>query len=243
VIASFHLVRYRRPVVAAAKGLVGEVAGLRFWRPLNVGGDFGWFRQHPTRWALYPRLRPDFHRWAYYAVWEDEAHLDGFLRGWGNGRDWRESAAEAYHVWLRPLEVRGPWEGTQLLTGSDSAVTPAGPVAYLTRLDLSLRATLVMWGSAAPRILRHLPDADELILGVPLVDRPYSQPATFSLWRTHDAAMAFAHRDGGHREAVRRLQRTQPDVLRRFSSAGFVPYRHEGSWNGHDPLASLRQAA
>jgi hypothetical protein len=219
---------------------VGEVAGLRFWRPLNVGGDFAWFRQHPTRPALYPRL--DFHRWGYYAVWDDDADLDGFL-GNAGAWAWRESAVEACHVWLRPLQARGPWEGTQLLKGSESAPTPGGPVAYLTRLDLSVRATLAMWASAAPEILPHFPDGDELLLGVPLVDRPYAQPATFSLWPTHQAAMAFARGQAGHRQAVGRLQRAQYDVLRRFSSAGFDPYRHEGTWNGHDPLASLGHAA
>jgi hypothetical protein len=80
MIASFHLVKYRR-FSLPAKRLAGRVEGLRFWRPLNVGGDFAWFREHPSRWALYPRLRPDLHHWAFYAVWEDESFLNEFLAG------------------------------------------------------------------------------------------------------------------------------------------------------------------
>ena len=115
--------------------------------------------------------------------------------------------------------------------------------AYLARLDLSARATVAMWGSAAPALLHHLPDRDNMLLGVPLVDRPYTQPVSFSLWRTREAAMAFAHRESGHRDAIRRLQRSQHNVVARFSSAGFEPYRCQGTWNGRDPLPALRGAA
>jgi hypothetical protein len=98
-------------------------------------------------------------------------------------------------------------------------------------------------GSAAPALLHHLPDRGELLLGVPLVDRPYTQPVSFSLWRTPEAAMAFAHTPGGHRDAIRRLQRSQHDVVARFSSGGFEPYRSEGTWKGHDPLRALSRSA
>jgi hypothetical protein len=243
MIASFHLIHYRRRLFSPPKRLTGQVAGLRFWRPLNIGGDFAWFREHPSRWALYPRLRPDFHRWAFYAVWDDTAALDDFLASSATGQRWQDAAAEAYHLWLRPIRAHGPWPGTQLLHGAPARDPAGGPVAYLARLDLSLRATAAMWGSAAPRLLHYLPDSADLLLGVPLVDRPYTQPVSFSLWRTAGAAMAFAHGEGGHRDAIRRLQRPQPDVLARFSSAGFEPCHCAGTWHGRDPLRGLAVAA
>lgn len=243
MIASFHLIHYRRPSLSPPKRLAGQVDGLHFWRPLNIGGDFSWFRDHPSRWALYPRLRPDLHRWAFYALWDDEAFLEEFLARSATGRSWRDRTAEACHLWLRPIRARGPWPGTRLLQGSEASAPRGGPVAYLARLDLSVRATVAMWGSAAPALLPHLPDRDDLLLGVPLVDRPYTQPVSFSLWRTPEAATAFAYRETGHRDAIRRLQRSQHDVVTQFSSAGFDPYRCEGTWNGHHPLPALRRAA
>jgi hypothetical protein len=243
MIASFHLIRYRRPLLWPPKRLAGQVDGLRFWRPLNIGGDFAWFRAHPSRWALYPRLRPDLHRWAFYAVWDDEACLEEFLARSATGRSWREGTAEACHLWLRPIRARGPWLGTRLLQGAEVSAPRGGPVAYLARLDLSVRATVAMWGSAAPALLHHLPDCDDLLLGVPLVDRPYTQPVSFSLWRAPDAAMTFAYRESGHREAIRRLQCSQHDLVARFSSAGFDPSRCEGTWNGSNPMPALRRAA
>jgi hypothetical protein len=59
LIASLHIVEYRKRVFSPPKRLVGKVVGLRFWRPLNIGADFAWFREHPSRWSLYTQLKPD----------------------------------------------------------------------------------------------------------------------------------------------------------------------------------------
>jgi hypothetical protein len=238
MIASCHAVELRKPVPSPPKRLAGQVAGLRFWRPLNIGGDFGWFRDHPSRWGLYARLKPAFHRWAFYAVWDDEAALDEFLASSEVGRGWREGATEGCHFRLRPNHARGTWEGTAVLNGSKAAKPVDGPVAHIVRLDLSLRGTLAMWGSAAPGLLHHLPESNELLLGLPMVDRPYVQPVSFSLWRTAGSAADFAYRGHGHQDAVARVRRSQTNLLDRYSTASFEPYRCDGTWNGRNPLAA-----
>ena len=237
MIASFHLIEYRRRVFSPPAGLAGDVAGLRYWRPLNIGGDFGWFREHPTRRSLYPRLRPDFRHWAFYALWEDERDVDEFLATSELGRQWADGSTQACHFWLRPHHVRGPWEGMRLLQGFEETGAAAGTVAHLVRLDLTARGTLAMWGSAAPNLLRHLPERTELLLGIPLVDRPYAQPVSFSVWRSAGSAAEFAYRGEGHRHAVERVRRSQPDLADRYSAGRFEPYRCEGSWNGFEAAA------
>ena len=110
---------------------------------------------------------------------------------------------------------------------------PPGTVAHLVRLDLSARGTLAMWGSAAPNLLRHLPDSTELLLGIPLVDRPYVQPVSFSVWRSPGSAADFAYRGEGHRHAVERVRRSQPDLADRYLRRPLRDrYRCQGSWNG-----------
>ena len=189
----WHLVEYRRRVLTPAR-LAGRVDSLRFWRPLDLGGDFGWFRDHPSRWALYRRLKPDFRRWAFYAVWDDDAALDRFLAN--PPRRWADGWAECLSLRLRPRAARGPWAGVDALEAPAAEPAREGTVAHIVRLDLSLRGTLAMWGSAAPHILRFLPDAHDLLLGIPLVDRPYMQPVSFSLWRSPDAVRQFARHRG-----------------------------------------------
>src|SRR5262249_21612797 len=213
MIASFHIIEYRRPVLLPPKRLAEQVAGLRFWRPLNVGGDFGWFHDHPGRWGLYARLKPNLHRWAFYAVWERDSALDEFLTSSNTGRTWNEETNEACHLWLRPQRARGAWRGTEVLQGVKSTGPTDGRVAHIVRLDLSLRGTLAMWGSAAPALLHHLPDSTDLLLGLPMVDRPYVQPVSFSVWRTAESATTFAYHGQGHQDAVARVERSQHDLL------------------------------
>src|SRR6266536_3011157 len=239
MIASFHIVEYRKPVFSPPKRLADEVTGLRFWRPLNIGGDFAWFRDHPGRWGLYARLRPHFRHWAFYGVWEEEAALEEFLTTSETGRAWSETTAEICHFWLRPNRVRGPWRGIAVLRDSE-AERADGPVAHIVRLDLSLRGTLAMWGSAAPNLLHHLPESTELLLGLPLVDRPYVQPVSFSVWRTTASATTFAYREQGHRDAIACVQRSQTNLLDRSPTGSFEPYRCEGTWKGNIPLAPAR---
>jgi hypothetical protein len=239
VIASFHLVEYRKRAFSPPKQLAGQVAGLHFWRPLNIGGDFAWFREHPSRWSLYRRLKPDFRRWAFYAVWEEEAALEQFLTASETSRVWSETTAEACHFWLRPNHARGAWKGTRLLQSAGNGHSD-GPVAHLVRLDLTLRGTLAMWGFAAPHLLHHLPGRDDLLLGLPLVDRPYMQPVSFTVWRTSESALTFAHRDQDHRDAVARVRRSQDDLMERYSTGSFEPYRCDGTWKGCNVLELVR---
>ena len=236
VIASFHLIEYRKRVFSPPKQLPEQLAGLYFWRPLNVGGDFAYYREHPSRWALYRRLKPDFRRWAFYAAWEEQAALEEFLSTSDTGQRWRESTTEACHFWLRLNHARGPWKGVQALKGAQRDGRTDGPVAHLIRLDLTARGTLAMWGSAAPNIFHHLPDSNELLLGLPLVDRPYMQPVSFTVWRSSASASTFAHGEQGHRDAVARVRRSQPSLLDRYSTGCFEPYRCDGTWKGRNAL-------
>src|SRR5438093_2839617 len=180
MIASFHVLQYSKRALAPPRRLAGRVDGLCFWRPLNIGGDFGWFREHPNRWGLYRRMKPDFRRWAFYGVWADEGALDEFLEYSPLAQSWSDGCSEALHLWLRPLHVTGPWRGMQALVGSEAAIPRDAPVAVLVRLDLTFRGALAMWGSAAPHVFHHIPESSELLMGIPLVDRPYVQPVSFT---------------------------------------------------------------
>jgi hypothetical protein len=237
MIASMHLVRYRRRVLRPAKDLAGRIRGLRYWRPLNIGRDFAWFREHPARRHLYPRLRPDFCRWAYFGVWDDQAAYDAFTADppptWADGRE------ESLTMGLRPIAAHGTWAGTQALGLSRRAAPAAGAVAHLVRLDLSLRGTLAMWGSAVPGVLHCLPDRADMLLGIPLVDRPYSHPMSFTVWSSADAVSRFAHHGQGHRTAVARVQHSQPDLAACYSTAEFEPFQWQGTWQGLSFPASV----
>jgi hypothetical protein len=106
VLASFHLTRYPRssaPDGMARMGfdrpLLARTPGLRFWKLMGTGRGASM------------TLGADLRRWALFAVWEDEAALDGFLAHSEVIARRGALGAESFDVKLAPLRARGAWSG------------------------------------------------------------------------------------------------------------------------------------
>src|ERR1043165_2368155 len=104
LLASFHLIRYPRATapqgmarMAFDRSELRVTRGLRFWRLLGTGR------------GSTMTLSADLRRWALFAVWDAERHLDAFLLNSEVGMRWRALADERYHVRLAPLRSRGAW--------------------------------------------------------------------------------------------------------------------------------------
>src|ERR1044072_1612102 len=132
-LASFHLIRYPRSTAPEGLSRMGldrlalrRTAGLRFWRLLGTG-----------RGATMT-ISADLRRWALFAVWEDEAALDGFLAASPVTQRWDDLARERWDVRLETLSSSGAWGATTPLPAPRQAGAPAydGPVAILTRASI-----------------------------------------------------------------------------------------------------------
>ncbi len=111
VVVSFHLARFASATAATARVPVDRLAlrrvpGLRFGRLLGTG-------RGRTMSAS-----ADLHRWAIFAVWDDEAAAERF-RSHPLSRRW-DRGDERFDVLLRPLGAHGAWAGTDPL-GDDSS--------------------------------------------------------------------------------------------------------------------------
>jgi hypothetical protein len=233
VVASFHLHRF--PTRHAARAAVGTVLdrrplattpGLRFARGMGTGrgADMG--------------PGADLHRWALFAVWDDDAALDRFLATSTLSQRWSDRAVEAWMVRLLPLAATGAWGGADPLTGLDEdaarlAVAEGGPVAVLTRATIPARH----WAAfhrAVPPVDRVLHRQEGLLATLGVGERPVGLQATFSLWRSADDVAAFAYRPGPHRDVIATARRQ--GWFREELFARFAPYASAGSWDGRDPL-------
>jgi hypothetical protein len=226
-IASFHLVReptWKSPLALARLGTdrlwLRRTRGLVFWRLLGTGaGDR-------------TGSGADLARTALFAVWEDEAELDEFLRDSHMARRWHR-AQEGWHVRLRGVGGHGRWRGVDPLDGLEAG-SADGPIAIITRADVR-RHSWKAFGAASDVVDVELHSAAGLIDVVGIGEAPVGRLATFSLWETQAAARAFAYSMPDHVEVIRRTR--DEDWYAEEMFARFEPYGSTGTWNGRDPLA------
>ncbi|MEM8618080.1 MAG: spheroidene monooxygenase [Actinomycetota bacterium] len=229
-VASFHLVsetRWLTPFalarLATDRPRLARVNGLRFWRLLGTAhGD-------DTAGGA------DLHRTALFAVWDDEADLDAFLRTHRIAQRWH-AAAEAWHVRLRGAGGHGTWRGVDVLDGLVPGADD-GPVAIITRADVRRRSWRT-FRDAARVVDTELHQSDGLLAVVGVGEAPIGRLGTFSLWNSLDEAAAFARRSPEHVKVIRRTRRERWYGEELF--ARFEPYDAVGSWNGRNPLDGQR---
>lgn len=229
-IASFHLVRDRPGRQLAVLARLGTdrlqlpgVAGLRFWRLLGTGDGAN------------TGPGADLRRSALFAVWDDESDLDRFLGEHPIARRWAD-ADEAWSVRLRSAGGHGTWRGAPVLDMIEPGRAD-GPLAVVTRADVRAGSWRAFRAAGVP-VSDELQGADGLLAVVGIGEAPVGRLGTFSLWRSLDAARAYATQLPAHREVVRRTRTERWYGEELF--ARFEPYASTGTWDGVDPLATAR---
>jgi len=172
------------------------------------------------------RPRPDLGRVGLLAFWDDDQSLDAFLAT----DPLAARLADGWHARLTPVKHTGAWPG---LFDEPAHGNVTGPAVTLTLGRLRL--------PEAPRFLRTSAKAEAQALAAPgfrwgtALARP-PVVATCSLWRSAADLAGYAHRPGGHADAL------AADQARPFHHRSIFircrPDRSVGHLDGANPLAA-----
>ncbi|MBV9795564.1 MAG: spheroidene monooxygenase [Actinobacteria bacterium] len=171
--------------------------------------------------------KPDLHRIARLAFWDDEQALDAFLASPAAA-----PLAGGWHVRLAPVRASGDWPG---LTDQPMGDPVDGPAVAVTlgRLRLSQTGRFLR---ASARAEAAALDAPGLLWGLALACPPLV--ATCSAWRDTSALAAYAYRARGHADAVAAQQRRP--FHQRSAFIRFRPYDSTGALEaGPAPSAAV----
>ena len=228
---TFALFRFnRRKLWAfAAMGLrrsgLQDVPGLRFARMMGSGSGIGF------------SARPDFSRYALFAVWRNRASADAFFAESPFVEAYRKRAS-ALRTWhLAPTRVQGAWDGEVPLVIGEKVETENGQddqlqggddqrgdvrQAVLTRATIRPRHLLRFWQSVAP-VADELAVAPGRIFSIGVGEAPWIRQATFSVWESAQAMQDFAYRSEEHRAVIRRTREEgwySEEMFARFALLG-----------------------
>lgn len=170
--------------------------------------------------AVLPRVRPG--RLALFAVWFDDAALDGFLAE----HPLAAAFGGARSIRLRPLRAAGSWTALPELAPPAPPLSPDGPVAALTYGRLKLhRAGAFLRTSARAEADALAHPGLRFATGL---TRPPRLVSTFSLWSGGAAMDDYARSGAGHTNALR--ANAEHGFHHESIFIRFAPYAIDGDW-------------
>ena len=198
-----------------------NIEGLTFYKMLGTGGGSGY------------GFKPDFRTYALLTVWNDQQKALSFEENSRIMSFFRKHTNEIYSLFLRPIQSRGTWSRVNPFHSSAKA-TEEKIIVVLTRATLKLRYYIPFWKRVHGVSKSHegLPG---LIFSKGIGERPWIMQATFSVWNSTEAMLAFAYnKDGKHYEAVsttKKMKGFKEELYARFELI-----ETKGTWRGTDPV-------
>ncbi len=181
--------------------------GLGFQKMMGTGKNFG--------------LWPDFSRYVFVGVWEEEAQARAFF----TSKQWQSflpaetssSINQTGTFYLQPIKSQGLWDGVdpfktapnvpQTNVPNSNVPGPSSgnlPIAVLTRATIRPGALLDFWRNVPEARKRIDEQGDNLIFALGAGEKPVVQQCTISVWRNAALVDQFAYRQSGHREIVKK---------------------------------------
>ncbi len=173
-----------------------NVPGLSFQKMMGTGKNFG--------------LIPDWSRYVFLGVWEDEAQARAFFKT----DVWQAFLPNQGNVpqpnpptlYLQPIKAQGLWDGLhpfQTTGNVPDQPQKDAPIAVLTRASIRTGALLDFWRNVPAARQRIADQGDNLLMALGAGEKPIVQQCTLSVWKNAALIDQFAYRQSGHKESVK----------------------------------------
>jgi hypothetical protein len=167
------------------------IPGLQFWKPLGTGGGNGF------------SLRPDFSTYGLLTVFEDEIQADKFI-GSSILKKYQKRSASHSHIQLHNIQAHGKWSGREPFQKAADH-DPQKPVCVLTRATIKPTMALKFWKDV-PLVSSEIETFEDCYFSKGVGEWPVFMQATFSVWKNTEAMKAYAYKNRGHHEMIKKTR-------------------------------------
>ena len=183
-----------------------KVQGLAFYKLMGTGKA----RFNPL---------PDWGTYGILQVWDLQQHAEDFFEN-KNGlfQRYQNKASGYVTYFMKNIGSKGEWSGGNPFIKTKEAIKEQR-IAVITRATIKPKLLYKFW-KYVPQSQTHLWDNPGLLYTKGIGEAPFTQMATFSIWKSLDALKEFAYKGAGHKEAIkktRQLDWYKEELFARFS--------------------------
>ena len=168
-----------------------NIKGLTFWKALGSGSGNGF------------SIWPDFSTFGLLTVFTSEEEADQFLNS--NLMSKYTATCSSYsHILMHSIKAHGQWSAQEPFIPS-AKYNEGLPMAVITRATIKPKLAYKFW-RYVPSVSKSMNGHEGLIFSKGIGEWPILMQATFSLWTTGSAMMAYAYQNKKHADMVKKTR-------------------------------------
>lgn len=168
-----------------------NIEGLTFWKGLGSGSGNGF------------SIWPDFSTFGLLTVFNSEIQAEQFLES-DIIAEYKEPSAQFSHVLMHSIHAHGQWSKQEPFKPSQK-LDASRLMAVITRATIKPKLAHKFWFNV-PSVSKSMDNYDGLMYSKGIGEWPLLMQATFSLWKTPEAMMAYAYKNPKHAEIVKKTR-------------------------------------
>lgn len=179
---------------------------------------------------------PDWNVYGLLQVWENEEAANNFFKEAKAVQRFKLHTSEMWTVYMKNITAKGEWSGQNPFSKHPQLDEDNPLIAVITRATIKTSKLRTFW-KYVPQSQSFLKDNPGLVFTKGIGEVPFTQMATFSIWKNINALKEFAYQHQAHLQAViktRELQWYKEELFSRFQ-----PYKSIGTWGGKQVLSQF----